>query len=197
MVKSNIKDVSCFPHSSEKRVSIYIDGANFYGGLTSLNKNFSDLNFDFENYIRYLCKQNKVVKIYYYNAHVKKKINDKIWAKQKKLFDRLHKIPKCKVSLCTRKSRLNILGEEYHTIKGDDIYLALDMIEDCYNDKFDKLILMSGDGDFIELLKRVKKKEKEVEVCYFKNCSSKVLLNQANKIHLINKKITNKFFYRK
>jgi len=180
-----------------KRVSIYIDGANFYGGLTSLNKNFSDLNFDFKNYIRYLCKQDKLVKIYYYNAHVKKKINDKIWAKQKKLFDRLHKIPKCKVSLCTRKSRLNILGEEYHTIKGDDIYLALDMIEDCYNNKFDKAILISGDGDFTELLKRVKKKEKEVEVCYFKNCSSKILLNQANKIHLINKKITNKFFWRK
>ena len=126
----------------------------------------------------------------------KKKINDKIWAKQKKLFDRLHKIPKCKVSLCTRKSRLNILGEEYHTIKGDDIYLALDMIEDCYNDKFDKVILFSGDGDFTELLKRVKKKDKETEVCYFRNCSSKVLLNQANKIHLINKKITNKFFWR-
>ena len=191
---------SCVEHweffKMVKRISIYIDGANFYGGLTSLNKNFSDLNFDFENYIKYLCGQDKIVKIYYYNAHVKKKVNDKIWSKQKKLFDRLHKISKCKVSLCTRKSRLNILGEEYHTIKGDDIYLALDMIEDCYNDKYDKVILFSGDGDFTELLKRVKKKEKEVEVCYFRNCSSKVLLNQANKIHLINKKITNKFFYR-
>ena len=74
--------------------------------------------------------------------------------------------------------------------------MALDMIEDSYNNKFDKVILFSGDGDFTELLKRVKKKEKEIEVCYFKNCSSKVLLNQANNIHLINKKITNKFFYR-
>ena len=88
------------------------------------------------------------------------------------------------------------MGKEYYTIKGDDIFLALDMIEDCYNEKFDKTILISGDGDFTELLKRVKKKEKEIEVCYFKNCSSKFLLNQANKIHLINKKITNKFFYR-
>ncbi len=179
-----------------KRICVYIDGANFYGGLTSLNKNFSDLNFDFENYIKYLCKQDRLVKICYYNAHVKKKINDKIWAKQKKLFDRLHKTSKCKVSLCTRKSRLNILGEEYHTIKGDDIYLALDLIEDCYHDKFDKVILISGDGDFTELLKRVKKKDKEIEICFFKNCSSKVLLNQANKVHLINKKITNKFFWR-
>ena len=180
-----------------KRVCVYVDGANFYGGLTSLNKDFSDLNFDFENYIRCLCKQDKLVKIYYYNAHIKKKINDKIWAKQKKLFDRLHKIPKCKVSLCTRKSRLNILGQEYHTIKGDDIFLALDMIEDCYNDKFDKAILISCDGDFVELLTRVKKKGKEVEVCYFKGCISNSLLKKASKVHLINKKITNKFFWRK
>lgn len=180
-----------------KRVSVYIDGANFYGGLTSINKKYSDLNFDFEKYIKNLCKKDKLIKINYYNAHIKKKINNKIWNKQKKLFDRLNKIPKCKVTLCTRKSRLNILGEEFHTIKGDDIHLALDMIEDCYNNKFNKVILISGDGDFIELLKRVKRKNKEIGVCYFKNCCSKALLNQANKINLINKKTTNKFFYRK
>lgn len=178
------------------RICVYIDGANFYGGLTSLNKNFSDLNFNFEEYIKYLCKQDKILRVYYYNAIVKKKINKKIWEKQKRLFDRLHKINKFWVKLCTRKSRLNILGEEYHTIKGDDILLALDMIEDCYNNKFDKAILISGDGDFIELLKRIRKKKKNIEVCYFNKCFSKVLLNQANKIHLINKKITNKFFYR-
>ena len=56
-----------------KRVCVYIDGANFYGGLTSLNKNFSDLNFDFENYVKYLCKKDTLVRVYYYNALVKKK----------------------------------------------------------------------------------------------------------------------------
>ena len=75
--------------------------------------------------------------------------------------------------------------------------LALDMVEDCYNDKFDKVILFSGDGDFTELLKRVKKKGKEVEVCYFENCVSGGLLNQADKRRTINRKIANKFFYRK
>src|SRR3989339_846725 len=104
--------------------------ANFYGGLTSIDANFSDINFDFERYIKFLCGENNLIKIYYYNAFVKKKINENAWKKQNELFDRLHRIPRCKVSLCTRKSRLNILGEEYHTIKGDDIFLALDMIED-------------------------------------------------------------------
>ena len=70
------------------------------------------------------------------------------------------------------------------------------MIEDCYNNKFDKVILFSGDGDFIELLKRVKRKGKEIEVCYFDKCFSKSLLKQAHKVRLINRKIANKFFYR-
>lgn len=179
-----------------KRICVYIDGANFYGGLTSINRNFSDINFDLEKYVKFLCGKNKLVKIYYYNALVKKKINEKIWKKQNKLFDRLHKLDKFWVKLCTRKSRLNILGKEYYTIKGDDIFLALDMMEDCYNDKFDKVILISGDGDFTELLKRVKKKGKEIEVCYFKNCVSNLLLKKADKIRLIDRKITNRFFYR-
>lgn len=179
-----------------KRVSVYIDGANFYGGMTSINKKFTDTKFDFENYIKYLVGEDKLVKVNYYNALIKKKINEKIWQKQKDFFERLKKIPKFKVSLCTRKSRLNILGEEYQTIKGDDLMLALDMIEDCYNDKFDKAILFSGDGDFIELLKRVKKKGKEVDVCFFENCVSGVLLNQADKIKLIDKKTAHWFFYR-
>ena len=131
-----------------KKICVYIDGANFYGGLTSINKRFSDTKFDFQNYINYLIKKDKLIRIYYYNALVKKKINAKIWEKQTNLFNRLRKIPKCKVSLCTRKSRLNILGEEYHTIKGDDIFLALDMIEDCYNNTFDKVILINCGGDF-------------------------------------------------
>lgn len=179
-----------------KRICVYIDGANFYGGLTSINKRFSDTKFDFENYINYLVGKDKLVKIYYYNALIKKKINEKIWKKQKYFFNRLNQIKNCKVTLCKRKSRLNILGEEYHAIKGDDICLALDMIEDCYNDEFDKVILISGDGDFTELLKRIKKKEKEIEVCYFEKCVSKDLLKKSNNIHLINKKTANKFFWR-
>ena len=177
------------------RICVYIDGANFYGGLTLIDKRYTDNKFDFEKYINKLVGEDRLVKIYYYNALVKKKINKKIWEKQSNFFKRLQKIPKCRVSLCTRKSRLNILGEEYHTIKGDDILLALDMIEDCYNDKFDKAILISGDGDFTELIKRVRDKEKEVQICYFERSVSSELLKKSNKNNLINKKVVKKFFY--
>jgi len=46
-----------------KRICVYIDGANFYGGLTSINKRFSDSKFDFENYIKYLIGKEKLVEM--------------------------------------------------------------------------------------------------------------------------------------
>jgi len=179
-----------------KRVSVYIDGANFYGGLTSINKRFTDTKFDFERYISFLVGKDSLIKVGYYNALIRKKINEKVWKKQSDFFDRLRKIPKFKVTLCNRKSRLNILGEEYHTIKGDDISLALDMIEDCYNNKFDKVILISGDGDFADVLHRIKKQGKEIETCYFKRCIAGILLKKADSKRVIDKKIVNRFFWR-
>ena len=93
MVKSNIKDVSCFSHSLKKRIFIYIDGANFYYGL--------------------------------------------------------------------------------------------------------KTILISGDGDFTQLVNYVKKEDKEVEIYTFKELTSVDLINKANKHFWIDKKTVNKFFWRK
>ncbi len=178
------------------RICVYIDGANFYGGMCSINPRYTDTKFDFENYLRYLVGKNKLVKIYYYNAFVKKRINSKIWNKQRRLFWRLNRIKKCKVTLCTKKSRLNLLGEEYHAIKGDDINLALDMQGDAYENKYDQAILISSDGDFIPLIKKVKKLNKEIEVCYFEDCVSKQLLREAHNLRLINKKILRKFFFK-
>jgi uncharacterized LabA/DUF88 family protein len=180
----------------KNKVCIYIDGANFYGGLTSINKKFTDTKFDFKKYINFLVSKDELIHINYYNALVKKKVNERVWNKQTNMFNRMRKIKKCRVTLCTRKSRLNILGEEYHTIKGDDLSLALDVIEDCYNNKFDKLILISGDGDFVDLINRIKRREKEVKICYFEGCASKSLLKKAETLKIINKKVLNKFFLR-
>ena len=52
----------------QKRVCVYVDGANFYGGITSINKRFSDTKFDFENYVKNLVGKDNLVRINYYNA---------------------------------------------------------------------------------------------------------------------------------
>tara|TARA_Y100000310_G_C20581290_1_gene763130 strand:+ start:614 stop:1189 length:576 start_codon:yes stop_codon:yes gene_type:complete len=180
-----------------KRICVYIDGANFVYGIKSINKRYSDFKFDFEGYIRFLIKTDSLVKVNYYNASLKQKYNKELYWRQSKFFTKLKKLIKWNVTLCKRKPRTDIEGEEYHIIKGDDVILAIDMISDAYEDKYDKAILISSDGDFTPLVERVRKLNKEVEICYFKDCVSNELLKSSNKNNLINKKIVKRFFYSK
>ena len=180
----------------KERISIYIDGANFVYGLKTLNKKYSDYHFDFENFIKMVLGKNELVDVFYYNASLKQEINPRRFREQQKLISRLRKITQCKVVLCKRQKRFNKDDEEYYTIKGDDIHLALDMLNDAWENKYDKAILISGDGDFAPLLKYVKNKNKKVEVISFDEVVSKNLINEADKFTFINKKIANRFFWR-
>ncbi|MDO8509380.1 MAG: NYN domain-containing protein [Nanoarchaeota archaeon] len=179
-----------------KRVSIYIDGANFVYGLKSLNAKYSDYHFDFENYIKMIVGKDDLVSIFYYNASLKQEVNPRRFKEQQKLLARLRKIQKCKVILCKRQKRFTQEDEEYYTIKGDDIHLALDMLNNAWEDKYDKAILFSGDGDFAQLVKYVKDKKKEVEMVSFEELASRNLINEVKRCNFINKKIANRFFYR-
>ncbi len=179
-----------------KRVSIYIDGANFYYGLKTVNKRYSDIFFDFEKFVNEIVGKDELITIYYYNAPLKEKFNKWVYWNQMKLFARLKKIDKCHVVLCKRQKRVDSDKQEYYIIKGDDINLSLDMLRDACKNKYDKAILISGDGDFAQLVDYVKKEGKEVEVYAFKELASIDLINKANKHFWINKNIANKFFYR-
>jgi uncharacterized LabA/DUF88 family protein len=179
------------------RVSIYIDGANFFHGVRSINKKYSDTKFDFEKFINKITKNEKLISIYYYNAPLKQNLNQNIYKKQQKFFQRLKKIPNCNVIMCKRQKRYDNDGNEYHTIKGDDIHLAIDMLRDAYKNKYDKAILISGDGDFAPVVKYVKKEGKTVINYYFEGNLSRALADECQISILINKKIVNKFFYRK
>ncbi|MDP3026939.1 MAG: NYN domain-containing protein [Nanoarchaeota archaeon] len=180
----------------EKRISIYIDGANFVYGLKSLNPKYSDYHFDFKNFIKRIIGKNKLIDVLYYNASLKQEINPRRFKEQQKLIARLRKISKCKVILCKRQKRFNKADEEYYTIKGDDINLALDMLNDAWENKYDRAVLISGDGDFAPLVKYVRSKNKEAEIISFEKIASRNLINEVNRYSFINKKIANRFFWR-
>ena len=178
-----------------ERVAVYIDGTNFYGGISFINPKYTDAKFDFERYINNILHKRKLICIKYYNASLKQQITPEIFKKQQKLFSRLRKIPLCEVILSKRKPRFDQEGNQYHTIKGDDIALAIDMLSGAYENKYDTAILISSDGDFTPLLKKIKNIGKRSEVHYFSGCVSFDLLKEANKSTVINKKILRKYFY--
>lgn len=178
------------------KISVYIDGANFLYGIRSIHRRYSDFKFDFERFIRSVIGSNDLVDVYYYNASLKQNLNPKLFKLQQQFFDRLRRTDKFKVVLCKRQRRTNSAGEDTFTIKGDDIHLAIDMLKDAYEKKYDTAILISGDGDFAPLVKYVRNLGKRVENFHFVDNISLDLLKGCNSSSVIDKKIANKFFYR-
>ena len=64
-----------------------------------------------------------------------------------------------------------------------DIKIAIDIISLAYEDAYDTAVLVSGDGDFIPVVKKIKELDKEVEVWAFKYSMANMLkeeLGQEN-----------------
>lgn len=58
--------------------------------------------------------------------------------------------------------------------------LALDMHNKALNDEYDTAILVSGDGDFIDVVKRLQELGKRVEVVSFRARTNKELIKVAD-----------------
>jgi len=178
------------------KVSIFIDGNNFYHGLrATYGKEKSLKKFDFNKFLSHLTKDNIIVNIFYYNVELDKAHNSEKHKSQKEFFDNLLKIPKLNLILCKLlKRKLKNTKNYYYVLKEDDIHMAVDMVEQAYEDKFDIAILVSGDGDFVPAVKAVQRKNKIVENIYFKKSSSRNLKTHCNSSFELTKEILDKFF---
>lgn len=179
-----------------ERVSIFIDGNNFYHGLRNLyGKDKSLKKFNFAEFINYLTKENKSIGIFYYNAQLDKSKNSQKFDSQKEFFEKLKQIPKLNLRLCKLlKRKLPHLKGYYYVLKEDDIHMAVDIVEGACDNEFDIAILISGDGDFVPAVRSVKKRNKKIINVYFKKSSSRNLKNDCDDSIEINKEILDKFF---
>ncbi len=179
-----------------ERVSVFIDGANFYHSMQSLNKKYSDFYFDFKKFIKKITKGKKLINVYYFNAPLKQQFNAESYTKQQLQLNRLKKAG-YNIILCKRKKSTDNEGRDKSKIKEDDIRLALQMQKDAYENKYDVAYLFSGDGDFAPLPEYLKEKSKKVKVFYFEATGSLSLLKSCGfNCEMITKKTVNKYYCR-
>lgn len=152
-----------------KRVAIFIDGNNFYYSLKGLGKK----RVDFERLIEILSIGKNVVDVFYYNALLDIKVGEKKYWGQQKFFDKLKKIG-FNVKLGRLRTHLKN-GEYFFDVKGDDVFLVVDLLSGAYGDLFDDAVIVSGDEDFVPAVKKIKKLGKNVVNAYFRRSSSNVL----------------------
>ena len=157
---------------NNQRVAIFIDGSNLYHNL----KRF-DIRIKIEDVIKRVETKRKVVDVFYYTALLDKSINEEKYKEHKRFLDKIKKIPNFHVVLCNLRKIILPDGNIDFAIKGDDVYLATDLIRGSYEDLYDVAIIVSGDADFIPAINLVRKNGKKVINAFFPKSSSYQLRN--------------------
>jgi 6-hydroxy-3-succinoylpyridine 3-monooxygenase len=134
------------------RSIIYIDGFNFYYGVM---KDSNDKWLNLEHYFRLLRQDDDIQKIYYFTA----KVSGDAQVRQETYFQALQTLKsikivfglyksrqrKCKVSSCSNPKKNYADYEEKRT----DVNIALQMLDDAYQNNCDRMIVVSGDSDLV------------------------------------------------
>ena len=74
---------------------------------------------------------------------------------QQRFFNILRSKPEIQLILGRLEKRRANSGEIYYVEKGVDVMIAKDIIVDAIENKYDKAYLVSGDGDFAEIVRYV------------------------------------------
>jgi len=165
-----------------ERVSIFIDGSNFYNSMLALNI-LGKVNF--QKLVNELTGNRELVNAFYYVAPLDFETNPERYWKHQRFLSMLRVIPKFNVVLCTLKKIKKKDGSFEFVVKGDDALLIHDFIVGAYENLYDIAIIVSGDEDFASIIKTAQKLGKKIENAYFTASSSYALRRVCDSsIHL-------------
>ena len=152
------------------RSIVYIDGFNFYYGVM---KGSNDKWLNLEHYFQLLRQDDDIQKIYYFTAIVSGNARQR----QKIYFQALQtsnlvkivfglyksRQRKCKVANCSNPRRNYADYEEKRT----DVNIALQMLDDAYQNNCDRMIVVSGDSDLVPAIELVKQRFPEIKITVY------------------------------
>ncbi len=139
--------------SKNSRIMIFIDNSNIFNGF----KKYS-IKADYEKLKKIITDERELKGIFLYEGIVYPLSNEK-----KKWYNDLTKKSGYKIKASFDKKLIHKTIE-----KKIDVKMAIDIISNAYENNFDKAIIVSGDGDFIPVLKKLKKINKAFEIWAFK-----------------------------
>ena len=153
------------------RSIIYIDGFNFYNGVIK-NTKFKWL--DIECLFRTLRQDDEIQSIHYFTALIfgNRRKNQQTYLDALSTFPLMNiifgkfkiKSTKCRVQQCTYSgSRIFDLTEEKKT----DVNIALQLVDDAYNNRTDRQIIVSGDSDLVPAIQMVKKYAPKMKITVY------------------------------
>ncbi|HKI56126.1 MAG TPA: NYN domain-containing protein [Trueperaceae bacterium] len=158
---------------TDERLAIFIDGSNLYNGM---RENLQNTRVNMAEFIEQLRVNRPLFRTYYYNATLTDDYDEELRDGQQRFFESLRRIPYVTVRL----GRLHRRQDGSLVEKGIDVALAVEALSLAYQDAYDAALLVSGDGDYVELVESIKRTGKHVECAMFKNQSAGILLEYVD-----------------
>jgi uncharacterized LabA/DUF88 family protein len=156
-----------------ERVAIFIDGSNLYNGM---RENLRSTRVNLSELIKQLIRGRDLVRCYYYNAPLTDDYDEDLRDGQQRFFESLRRIP----FVTVRLGRLHRRPDGALVEKGIDVAIAVEALSLAHRGGYDTCLLVSGDGDYVELVEAIKRLGQHVEIAMFKNQSAGVLLEHAD-----------------
>ena len=155
------------------RTIIFIDHANLFHSIEDLK-----MRIDYKKFKQILAKDDYLVGAFMYMG-----IPETVYPKKRRFLDYLTSQG---YVIQSRPVKTTPSGKKIQ--KQLDIFLYRDIVELATEDVFDRAILVSGDSDFIEIVKKLKQLQKQIEIWGFINSMSKRLVQEvsAENVHYIN-----------
>ena len=150
-----------------ERLIIFIDGSNVYKEADRFKKNYQ---VNYEKLVEMLAVGRQLIRPYFYSSTLIESPKD-----DTNFFDMLQ----CR-GFKTIIKPIREIGEK-RTEKGVDVALATDLLSLAYNNAYDTAILVTGDGDLCDVVRRVQALGKRVEVAFFKRSLAWSLLKECDK----------------
>ncbi len=162
---------------NNEAVMVFIDGNNLYHGL---KHNIKNTRIDIEKFSNTIIGDRRLVRTYYYNALLDHNEFPEDFKNQKKFLDSLKRTPNLSIKL----GRLEKKGSIYIE-KGVEINLAVDILTLAFKGSFDTCVIVTGDADYVNLVREVKSLGKRVEIAFFKLGTSQTLINEADRFIIL------------
>lgn len=159
-----------------ERVMVFLDGGYVH---ICIRDQFENKPLSITKFATKLAAGKRLRRIYYYTGRIENPPNED-WKRrhigQQKLLAALAHEEFVEVRL----GRLRIEHNGSAQQKGVDVLLALDMLRFALKDNYDTAILISGDGDFADIVKMVKDEGKKVELVTFPGTRARALLSASD-----------------
>ena len=147
-----------------QRIVIFVDNSNIFKGFQKYN-----IQVDYEKLKNTITGRRKLEAIYLYEGVVYPISSAKAnWYKE--LGSRSGYIIKATFDKIVSKGAIE---------KKVDINLAIDIVSLGYENVYDTAVLVSGDGDFVPVVKKVKEMGKKVEIWAFKYSLANALVEEV------------------